>query len=519
MLNLIEDYKEDAMGKKLLTTLIIIVLFSFKIFSWEDHAQITYYSFENSYIANYLNNETKIKPLFEFIIDNFDDLENFFVDINKKILNSKFFNEDDKIKLKINFNKKDLSSENFINFYIQNYAKEYENNKYFKDFLNILVQSLELKDKVKIKTLIKQNPLNLETKLIDFIEKYFLFSLKINTSYKINYFIKKYMKNGYNHSILLNNNRRISFKDIAFVYYLNRYHEFYKINLGEKLKGIEIISTATDEPDYGIDISLFEDNGSQWGQIYKLGNQPYGNPKLAYGTQAPFHMAFYHESNLLTKIMPDLKRSYVMYRIIIFSELARFCFSKGEDYWGYRFAGWALHYIMDMSQPYHSSVVPGKSTFYLIFAGILDTVGIRFLKNNLLNDITYKHTLLEALQMEYINKYLLNKNDNIGENVVFKNIKETMNNYNFNYEAIIDKITKEAKKDGKYTDKILNKLIKNRKNYENILEMVENENYNTFDIIYPEDSKQYKNFENLLGNLLNKVSNNIRIYVKWLLNK
>ena len=43
-----------------------------------------------------------------------------------------------------------------------------------------------------------------------------------------------------------------------------------------------------------MDIGLFADNGTDFGQGYGFGIQPFGNPNLEYSSQAPFHMGFYH---------------------------------------------------------------------------------------------------------------------------------------------------------------------------------------------------------------------------------
>lgn len=44
-------------------------------------------------------------------------------------------------------------------------------------------------------------------------------------------------------------------------------------------------------------------------------------------------------------------------RMQLFYELALIAFESGHDYWGYRFLGNAVHYIEDMSQPYHTQLI------------------------------------------------------------------------------------------------------------------------------------------------------------------
>ncbi|MCX7024647.1 MAG: hypothetical protein NT080_08505 [Spirochaetes bacterium] len=139
---------------------------------------------------------------------------------------------------------------------------------------------------------------------------------------------------------------------------------------GGKTTVMETLMTASDEPDYGLDVGLFEDNGTGFGKEYGFGIQPFGNPNLPYGSQAPFHMAFPREDPIIKLAAPFTTRTYPAYRVMQFEALSRFAFSKGHAYWGYRFAGWALHYIQDMSYPYHASLLPGRSTFSILWLNL-----------------------------------------------------------------------------------------------------------------------------------------------------
>jgi hypothetical protein len=131
---------------------------------------------------------------------------------------------------------------------------------------------------------------------------------------------------------------------------------------GDRVTPAQVLATASDEPDLGIDIGLFEDNGTAHGARYGFGAQPFGNPNLDYGSQAPFHMGFYHLDWLTRTAQPGLLRTYPAWRVDLFGALARYAFATGHDYWGWRFAGWALHYIGDLAQPYHAQPLPGVST-------------------------------------------------------------------------------------------------------------------------------------------------------------
>ena len=90
---------------------------------------------------------------------------------------------------------------------------------------------------------------------------------------------------------------------------------FLQLRAGDAVAPLDVIATATDEPDYGMDIGLWEDNGTAYGKAYGFGKQPFGNPALEFASQAPFHMGFFHEHPIVYKAAGFLQRTYPEYRI------------------------------------------------------------------------------------------------------------------------------------------------------------------------------------------------------------
>ncbi|HMK35537.1 MAG TPA: hypothetical protein VK463_10745 [Desulfomonilaceae bacterium] len=119
----------------------------------------------------------------------------------------------------------------------------------------------------------------------------------------------------------------------------------------EHLQPLEIIVTYSDEPDWGMDQDLFTV------EEYQYGSCPYGAVS-GKSSQAPFHMAFLNESPVLTALLPRLRVSFMEERIRIFVGLAKCAFQADVGYWGCRFLAWALHYLQDLTQPYHASPFP-----------------------------------------------------------------------------------------------------------------------------------------------------------------
>ena len=173
---------------------------------------------------------------------------------------------------------------------------------------------------------------------------------------------------------------------------------FIQLREGESVKALDVLASASDEPDYGIDVGLWEDNQTEFGKNYRFGKQPFGNPVLEYSGQAPFHMGFFHESEWAYRVAGYLSRTYPEYRVHLFKTLSLFAFEKGHPYWGYRFAGWALHYVQDLTQPYHSTAVPGVSFLKTVFLGFLDLLGIHAPLRNQVQLLTNEHLALENFQ-------------------------------------------------------------------------------------------------------------------------
>lgn len=182
---------------------------------------------------------------------------------------------------------------------------------------------------------------------------------------------------------------------------------------GESVEPIHVVTTGGDEPDLGLDIGVWEDNGTDFGKEYGFGVQSFGNPAFAYSSQAPFHIGFYHESWILYAAASNFRRSYPEYRVQLYGALAKHAFATGHDYWGWRFTGWSMHYLTDLTQPYHSTVVPGYSTLYLVWISILNAIGFSQSYNDTVNLVSNRHTALESFQMQMMRRaYRLNQEDN-----------------------------------------------------------------------------------------------------------
>jgi hypothetical protein len=173
---------------------------------------------------------------------------------------------------------------------------------------------------------------------------------------------------------------------------------------GARVAPLEVLLSATDEPDYGFDLGIWSDNDTDWGPRYGMGTQPFGDPTKEYSSQGPIHMGLYNEAGIVYSLASFLERTYPELRAQQFAGLARYAFETGHHYWGWRFTGWALHYVQDQTMPYHTRVLPGVSVARMLWINTLSVIGmpgpvdkaVRLVSNRHIGIEHYVRELLEA---------------------------------------------------------------------------------------------------------------------------
>ena len=179
---------------------------------------------------------------------------------------------------------------------------------------------------------------------------------------------------------------------------------FTRLEPGDKVPAVLALASSSDEPDFGVDINCWDDSPSEWGKRYKFGKLPFGNPALDFATQAPFHMGFYHQSWIIYRAAPFVARTYPMLRVHQFVALARLAFRTNHAYWGWRFAGLAMHYVQDLAQPYHASILPGVSTLRMIAANTVAMVGWKGPKDAMVVLASNRHLAFERYEALLIHR-------------------------------------------------------------------------------------------------------------------
>ena len=175
---------------------------------------------------------------------------------------------------------------------------------------------------------------------------------------------------------------------------------FIAIGAGEAVAPLAVLASACDEPDYGHDLNLFDDNPGH--PDYGFGKQPFGNPAVAIGSQAPFHMGFFHQGGVFNTLAPSFARTFTELRVQQYSGLAVLAWQTGHAYWGWRFAGLALHHVQDLTQPYHASAAPGATLGRMMWVNLKAQLGAPADRQGLVVLQGNRHFVLEQFQTRWI---------------------------------------------------------------------------------------------------------------------
>ena len=165
----------------------------------------------------------------------------------------------------------------------------------------------------------------------------------------------------------------------------------------DSVASLDVIATASDEPDYGLDLFLWSDNPSAAGKPSGWGPQPVGDPRSAQASRRPFESGYFDENTLVYRVAPWAKRSLVSVRFYQYASLAALALRTGHDYWGWRFAGIALHYVQSLTQPYHARLAPGTALAPWLAYNALANLGVTGPRNQRMQALRTQSLLLDAL--------------------------------------------------------------------------------------------------------------------------
>jgi hypothetical protein len=275
--------------------------------------------------------------------------------------------------------------------------------------------------------------------------KRFCDAARIGDRYYYSLYIRKMAKTSSAGSAIVKGSDLTYLKDLSDI----ADKTYLRILPGTSVSVVDVLGSAADEPDMGIDIGLFEDNDTAQGKKLNFGKQPFGNPNLEYSSQAPFHMGFYNESGIVYALAGFLKETYPEYRIHQFKVLSEYAFKTGHEYWGWRFMGWGLHYLSDLSMPYHSVVLPGISTAKMLWINTKAMAGKDQAKKDAVQLVSNRHGALEKYE-KYAVRDLFGKK---GADILITPGNITVPVYNDNVPR--ENVSKMAAKQAKETDKIL----------------------------------------------------------------
>jgi len=275
---------------------------------------------------------------------------------------------------------------------------------------------------------------------------------------------------------------------------------------GEILTASEVLATFSDEPDWGMDQDLFPI------EEYAYGQAPFG---IATGksSQAIFHMAFFHEPALLKALLRKLRPSLLEERVRVSRALAELAFQRNADYWGWRFGAWAIHYLQDLTQPYHARLFPPSKL--RVLAGYLRGRPRRGLKYLVGATLRKHHVVFEAAV-----HYLLNEAVKKDLNSPFREaLAGKGDSYEGTLELILKEISAGAARLARRTDRTLMRLISDPRIDDPDLDLIDLMGESIDEPLEAARRKRprlFKRFENLVASSLTRTGRATRFVVKKL---
>jgi hypothetical protein len=152
-----------------------------------------------------------------------------------------------------------------------------------------------------------------------------------------------------------------------------------------------VVAGYADEPDWGMDQDLFDAYPELWKDEYQymIGS------RHGFQTRAVRHM--YWPKGYYTPPPPGqrlparvaIPLGEAPERAQLFFDLSRAAFAAGHPYWGGRFLSWSLHYLEDLTMPFHTVQIPAWEYLQFRADGSLDVDRTARL-------IVYEHLALDA---------------------------------------------------------------------------------------------------------------------------
>jgi len=168
---------------------------------------------------------------------------------------------------------------------------------------------------------------------------------------------------------------------------------------------LDTISAFSDEPDWGMDQNLtFSED-----QKYLGGNKGPTSRTWRHCYLSKFDI----KRPLTTFHIPFRAIGEAPERAALMTQWSIKAFRAGDPYWGFRFLGWALHYLEDLGQPFHASLLP---SFRFLAVGailkgwnqVIKETTLRVGNYHYLFEFYVDHQLVEAFREDSIGLYLRN---------------------------------------------------------------------------------------------------------------
>jgi hypothetical protein len=165
----------------------------------------------------------------------------------------------------------------------------------------------------------------------------------------------------------------------------------------QEIPAIDVLSIYSDEPDWDMDMNLFDQYPELWSDDYQFMGGRTGTSSQAF---RHLHWLPFELRRMLKTFKLPLHRlnepmGEAPHRARLFVSLSRRAREAGHPYWALRFLANASHYLEDVNSPFHSSQTPTKLFLTLPFTDYRNGSQHRNYVQQITHIVSYYHFAFE----------------------------------------------------------------------------------------------------------------------------
>jgi hypothetical protein len=176
----------------------------------------------------------------------------------------------------------------------------------------------------------------------------------------------------------------------------------------------------------------------------------------------------------------------------------------------------ALHYIQDLTNPYHATIVPGTSTIKILWVSLLDVIGIHGPREKVLKEVSDFHILIEHIQNQKLKALLVKKDYTDRMTAALGDNARDGKSPAFHDQYLREIVSLESNRQADRTRRIFNEAVSDREMFDRIQKLDAAGPFDILPMISGSSKEALDALDGLLADLMRADGVYTRIYLKSL---